>query len=178
MFDIHKDSAPSNFMKLFTRTSNIHTYNTRSSMSQFFSVKYSRLKMQKKSLFACWCQSLEWDAKWIQKFVKEILQKRNKKSSSQYSRNRRFLYGAWWHNAKIQTKQNWIKLNQFYNIFHTLRNTRIFFLLYNEHLPFSFFSIFLFFFAYLFVLLCYISSSSIDLPQLAFAIHGSKEYQV
>ena len=47
MFDIHKDSAPSNFMKLFMRTLNIHTYNTRSSMSQFFSVKYSRLKMQK-----------------------------------------------------------------------------------------------------------------------------------
>ena len=35
-------------MKLFTRTSNIHTYNTRSSMSQFFSAKYSRLKMPKK----------------------------------------------------------------------------------------------------------------------------------
>ena len=49
MFDIHKDSAPSNIMKLFTRTSNIHTYNTRSSMSQFFSTKYSRLKMQKKA---------------------------------------------------------------------------------------------------------------------------------
>ena len=48
MFDIHKDSAPSNIMKLFTRTSNIHTYNTRSSMSQFFSAKYSRLKMPKK----------------------------------------------------------------------------------------------------------------------------------
>ena len=59
MFDVHNDSAPSNITKLFTRTSNIHTYNTRSSTSQFFSVKYSRLKMKKKSLFACWCQSLE-----------------------------------------------------------------------------------------------------------------------
>ena len=60
MFDVHNDSAPSNITKLFTRTSNIHTYNTRSSTSQFFSVKYFRLKMQKKkSLFACWCQSLE-----------------------------------------------------------------------------------------------------------------------
>ena len=48
MFDVHKDSAPSNITKLFTRTSNIHTYNTRSSTSQFFSVKYSRLKLQKK----------------------------------------------------------------------------------------------------------------------------------
>ena len=60
MFDIHKDSAPSNMTKLFTRTSNNYIYNTRSSTSQFFSVKSSRLKMQKKkSLFACRCQSLE-----------------------------------------------------------------------------------------------------------------------
>ena len=48
MFDIHKDSAPSNMTKLFTRTSNNYIYNTRSSTSQFFSVKSSRLKMQKK----------------------------------------------------------------------------------------------------------------------------------
>ena len=48
IFDVYNDSAPSNITKLFTRTSNIHTYNTRSSTSQFFSVKYSRLKMQKK----------------------------------------------------------------------------------------------------------------------------------
>ena len=58
---------------------------------------------------------------------KKSFKKRNKKSSSQYSRNWRFLYGAWWDNAKIQTQQNWIKLNQFYNIFRTLRNARIFF---------------------------------------------------
>ena len=84
------------------------------------------LKCKKKSLFVRWCQSLEWETQWILKFVKEILQKRNKKSSSQYSRNRRFLYGAWWDNAKIQTQQNWIKLNQFYNIFRTLRNAGTF----------------------------------------------------
>ena len=48
IFDVYNDSAPSNITKLFTRTSNIHTYNTRSSTSQFFSVKYSWLKMQKK----------------------------------------------------------------------------------------------------------------------------------
>ena len=50
MFDVHNDSAPSNITKLFTRTSNIHTYNTRSSTSQFFSVKHSRFKMQKKAI--------------------------------------------------------------------------------------------------------------------------------
>ena len=52
MFDIHKDSAPSNMTKLFTRTSNNYIYNTRSSTSQFFSVKSSRLKMQKKKAFS------------------------------------------------------------------------------------------------------------------------------
>ena len=51
MFDVHNDSAPSNITKLFTRTSNIHTYNTHSSTSQFFSVKYSRLKREKKKPF-------------------------------------------------------------------------------------------------------------------------------
>ena len=51
IFDVYNDSAPSNITKLFTRTSNIHTYNTRSSTSQFFSVKYSRLKMKKKKPF-------------------------------------------------------------------------------------------------------------------------------
>ena len=51
MFDVHNDSAPSNITKLFTRTSNIHTYNPRSSTSQIFSVKYSRLKIQKKKPF-------------------------------------------------------------------------------------------------------------------------------
>ena len=52
MFDVHNDSAPSNITKLFTRTSNIHTYNPRSSTSQIFSVKYSRLKIQKKKAFS------------------------------------------------------------------------------------------------------------------------------
>ena len=33
-------------MKLFTRTSNIHTYTTRSSTSQLIRFKYSRLKMR------------------------------------------------------------------------------------------------------------------------------------
>ena len=49
MLDVHNESTPSNITKLFTRTSNIHTYNTRSSTSQLFSVKYSRLTMQEKA---------------------------------------------------------------------------------------------------------------------------------
>ena len=51
MLNVHNDSAPSNIMKLFTRTSNIDTYTTCSSTSQLFSIKYSRLKMQKKKPF-------------------------------------------------------------------------------------------------------------------------------
>ena len=158
MLDVHSDSASSNITKLFTRTSNIHTYNTRSSTSQLSSVKYSRLKMQKRKLFCvlvsksgkrCPMNTLNT----IQKFVKEILQKRSKNSSSQYSRNWRFLYGAWWDNAKFKhskIESNWSSSTIFFVHLKTLG----LFLLYNEHLPFCFF----YFFAYLFVLLCYISS--------------------
>ena len=92
------------------------------------------------------------------KIVKEILQKWNKKSSSQYSRNWRFLHGAWWDNAKIQTQQNWIRLNQLYNIFRTLRNARTFSPLQCTSAIFLFFLFSLFFLAYRFVLSCYISS--------------------
>ena len=49
MLYVYKDSAPSNIMKLFTRRPNIHTYTTCLSQSQLFSVKYSRLKMQRKA---------------------------------------------------------------------------------------------------------------------------------
>jgi len=34
MLDVHNQSAPINIVKLFTKTSHIHTYNTRSSKSQ------------------------------------------------------------------------------------------------------------------------------------------------
>ena len=49
MLDVHNYSAPSNIKRLFTRTSNIPTYTTRSSTSQLFRVKHSKLKMQKKT---------------------------------------------------------------------------------------------------------------------------------
>ena len=49
MFDIHDNSAPTNIMRLFTRTSSIHTYATRSSTSQHFYVKNSRLNILKKA---------------------------------------------------------------------------------------------------------------------------------
>ena len=48
MFDVRNQSAPISILKLFTKTSHIHTYNTRSSKSQLFSTKYSRLNLQKR----------------------------------------------------------------------------------------------------------------------------------
>ena len=58
------------------RTSNIHTHTTFSSRSQLFSIKYSRLKMQRNAL-EVWNEI----PNEYKKFVKEVLQKRNKKSS-------------------------------------------------------------------------------------------------
>ena len=88
------------------------------------------------------------------KFVKEVLQKRNKKSSSQYPRNWRFLLEAQWDNVKIQTQQNWTNLNQCYNMFRTLRNSRTFFPLQVNICHFLFFS----FSCVSFCLFIYISS--------------------
>ena len=120
----------------------------------------------KKSLFVRWCHSLEWETQWILKFVKEILQKRNKKSSSQYSRNRRFLYGAWWDNAKIQTQQNWIKFNYFFNIFRTLRNAGTFSPLQSTSAIFLFFFFFVSFCPFmLYFFISVLFSSVIKLSQ-------------
>ena len=52
MFEVHSQSAPINIVKLFTKASHIHTDNTRSSKSQLFSAKYSRLKLTKKKTFS------------------------------------------------------------------------------------------------------------------------------
>ena len=58
ILDVHNQSAPINIMKLFTKTSHIHPYNTRSSNSQLFSTKYSSV-LTKKGFLTCWCQNLE-----------------------------------------------------------------------------------------------------------------------
>ena len=47
MFDIHNNNAPTNIMRLFTKTANIHTHVTRSSTSQHYYVKNSRLNVLK-----------------------------------------------------------------------------------------------------------------------------------
>jgi len=56
MFDVQNQSAPINILKLFTKTSHIHTYNTRSSKSQLLSTLDLTYK---KGFLACWCQNLE-----------------------------------------------------------------------------------------------------------------------
>ena len=49
MHDINNDKAPANMSNVFQKTSNIHSYNTRSSASRTFCVKISRLKIQNNS---------------------------------------------------------------------------------------------------------------------------------
>ena len=45
MYDVNKISAPNN-MKLFSRISSVHTYNTRASTSEHFYTKESRLNVK------------------------------------------------------------------------------------------------------------------------------------
>ena len=51
MHDINNDNDPANVLHLYQKTSNIHSYNTRSSTSGKFYVKSSRLEMKKNSFF-------------------------------------------------------------------------------------------------------------------------------
>ena len=47
MYDVNNNIAPTNILNLFSRTSSIHSYNTRSSTSENFYIKKSRLDVQK-----------------------------------------------------------------------------------------------------------------------------------
>ena len=47
--NINNDKAPANMSNVFQKTSNIHSYNTRSSTSRTFYVKISRLEIQNNS---------------------------------------------------------------------------------------------------------------------------------
>ena len=49
MYDINHGKAPTNMLNLFQKTSNIRSYNTRSSTSGKFFVKSSRLEIQNNS---------------------------------------------------------------------------------------------------------------------------------
>ena len=47
MYDVNNRTAPENILDLFSRTSDVHSYSTRSTSSQNFYVKESRLNSQK-----------------------------------------------------------------------------------------------------------------------------------
>ena len=49
MYNVQSKTAPSNILNLFTDTSKIHTYNTRSSTSNTFYIKKSKLEIQEKA---------------------------------------------------------------------------------------------------------------------------------
>ena len=50
MYDVNKNTAPDNILKLFSRISSVHTCNTRASTSEQFYTKKSRLNV-KRNLF-------------------------------------------------------------------------------------------------------------------------------
>ena len=52
MCDVNKNTARDNILKLFSRISSVHTYNTRASTSEHFYTKESRLNV-KWNAFSC-----------------------------------------------------------------------------------------------------------------------------
>ena len=52
MYDVNKNTAPDNILKLFSRISSVHTYNTRASTSEHFYTKESRLKNVRRNAFS------------------------------------------------------------------------------------------------------------------------------
>ena len=145
MFDIHKDSAPSNMTKLFTRTSNNYIYNTRSSTSQFFSVKSSRLKMQKKKAFSRVGVKV-WNE--MPNEYKNLSKKSFKKETKRALLNILETEDSYMEPDEIMLKfkHNKIESNETSStIFFVHLETLGLFLLYKEHLPFAFFSFSLFF---------------------------------
>ena len=46
MYDVNKNIAPEHILKLFSRISSVHTYNTRASLSEHFHTKESRLNVK------------------------------------------------------------------------------------------------------------------------------------
>ena len=118
MLDVHNNSAPSNITKLFTRISNIHTYNPRSSTSQIFSVKYSWLKIQKKKAFSrvgvkVWNEM----PNEYKNLAKKSFKKETKRALLNILENKDSYMEPDEIMLKVKKQQNWIKLNQFHNNF-------------------------------------------------------------
>ena len=93
MHDIDERNAPINILNLFSRTSNSHHYSTRSSTSQNFLIKKSRLHVKKNAF------SRDGEKIWNEmpnslkkKHIKEDLQvKKTKRSFIKHTENRRQL---------------------------------------------------------------------------------------
>ena len=47
MYDVNKNTAPDNILKLFSRISSVHTYNTRALTAEHFYTKESRLHVKR-----------------------------------------------------------------------------------------------------------------------------------
>jgi hypothetical protein len=80
MHDVKNRAAPVNILNLFQNTSDIHSYNTRSSKSNNFYIKQSKLEIQRKSFShvgAKWWNEVPSCIRELQKkkaFKKRILQ--------------------------------------------------------------------------------------------------------
>ena len=79
MHDINNKKTPANMLNLFQKTSSIHSYNTRSSMSGKFYVKSSRLEIQNNSFsrlaVKLWNEIPRYKADLPEKTFKRVLRK-------------------------------------------------------------------------------------------------------
>ena len=91
LLDVRDDSPPFSVMKIFTRRSNIHSHTTRSSTSQLFNAKSSRLKMQSKSFSRIGVRIWKETPNENQNYLRNP-SKRNKRV---FLQDQRCLYWAW-----------------------------------------------------------------------------------
>ena len=77
MHDIDKRNAPINIVNLFSRTSNSHHYSTRSSTSQNFYIKKSRLDVRKNAFSRDGAKIWNEMPNSLKKHFKEDLQKKS-----------------------------------------------------------------------------------------------------
>ena len=92
MHDIDKRNAPINILNLFSRTSNSHHYSTRSSTSQNFYIKKSKLDVQKNAFSRDGAKIWNEMPNSLKQHTKEDLQvKKTKRSFIKHTENRRQL---------------------------------------------------------------------------------------
>ena len=96
MFDVWNRTAPSNIQDLFQDISNVHSYNTRSSASNDFYTKPSRLSVQVNSF--SWIGVKVWNAipQALRNLSKNALKKKKQTNFIQHIRFTRLLYRFIW----------------------------------------------------------------------------------